>query len=253
MMKNFKNKKISSGIGFIIILSLFLLFSIWQYDSFKIISEFLRQYLILFLNEQYLYTFFGVVFGAFIALFAFLGFIVTGKTKNLVENILFNEKFINLSWTADEEYKLWTHVQIFNPEILRFFDWEEIKTLLLPVLFEKDNDGKEKLNFEGEYYKNAFYRFKDIIENFIRFLRVTVSLLFISLISLISLFLIPFFDVHYIIKSAIPLSTIIVFVLSLFALIFATLVVRSLFIGPKKEIEKLKKEIFYNKQNSKTT
>ena len=204
--------------------------------------QYLMQYLTLFFNNSnYLIVFFGTIFGGFMALFAFLGFIVTEKTKNLVEKILFNPDFMDLSQTADEEYKLWTHVQIFNPEILRFFDWKEIKGLIKDVLYtgERDANGEKKLNFEGEYYKIAFYRFKDIAKNFIRFFWTTVFLFFISLVSL---FLMFFFDVYYI-KLIIGLFTIIVFLLSLFALIFAALVVKALFIAPKKEVEKLKKEI----------
>ena len=201
-------------------------------------TEFLRSFLN---NPHFSIVFFGTVLGGFIALFAFLSLVVTERTKDLVEKILFNPSYINLGQTADKEYKLWVYVKTFNPEILRFFDWKEIKGLIKDVLYssEKDANGEKKLNYEGEYYKIAFYRFKNITKNFIRFFWTTVVLLFISLASL---FLMLLSDVYYI-KLVIGLFTIIVFLLSLFALTFATLVVKSLFIAPKKEAERLKKEI----------
>ena len=206
-----------------------------------IATEFM-EFLNLFLNNSHLLIiFFGTVFGGFIALFAFLGFVVTEKTKDLVEKILFNRSYINLSETADKEYKLWVYVKTFNPEILKSIDWKEMKGLIKDVLYtgEKDANGEKKLSYEGEYYKNAFYRFKNITKNFISFFWTTVFLLFISLASL---FLMPLSDV-YCIKLVIGLFAIIVFLLSLFALTFAALVVKSLFIAPKKVVEKLKKEI----------
>lgn len=240
MLENLKNKRISTRCCFVIILLLSVLLSIFticKCDSLEIILKYLAS----FLNEQYLYTFFGVVFGGFIALFAFLGLVITERTKYLVEKILFNPSYINLSQTADKEYKLWVYSSIFNADILRFLDWKEMKGLLKPVLYtgKKDINGERELNYEGEYYKIAFYRFKNITKNFINFLRTTVFLLFTSLVSL---FLIFFSDVHYI-KLAIGLLAIIVFLSSLFALTFAALVIKSLFIAPQEMVKKLKKEL----------
>ncbi len=94
----------------------------------------INDYLNLFTNEQYLYTFLGVVFAGFIALFAFLGFVVVEKTKHLIEKILFNPSYINLGPSATKEYKLWMYVATFNPEILRFFEWEDMKKLINPAI-----------------------------------------------------------------------------------------------------------------------
>lgn len=232
-MIKFLNKKISSKIAFFIIITLFVLLSIFTIracDSLKIILEYLTP----LLNEKHLYTFFGMVFGGFIPFFTFLGFIIGDKTKYLVQNILFNPHYVDLSPKSEKEYELWMYVQTFNPEILRFFSWEKMKKLIKDALYIDKN--RKKLNYEGENYKNAFYRFNNIIENFIIFFWITIPLFFISLISVT---LIPLLYIYWI-KLIIGLFLIIVFFLSLYSLIFTTLIVKSLFIAPKKEIENFK-------------
>ncbi|GAI13966.1 unnamed protein product [marine sediment metagenome] len=162
-----------------------------------------------------------------------MGFVVVEKTKELIDKILFNRAYINLSETSVKEYRLWMYVKTFNAEILRFFDREEIKKLIIPAV---------RINYEGKNYICAFDRFKKIITNFSSFFWTTICLLFLSLISL---FLIPLFKIGFIIRLIVVMNVMAVFSLSFFSLIFAALVIKSLFLyGSKKEIEKLKKEIF---------
>ncbi|KKS10956.1 MAG: hypothetical protein A3J30_00090 [Candidatus Wildermuthbacteria bacterium RIFCSPLOWO2_02_FULL_47_9c] len=193
------------------------------------------------LNSSYLVEFFGVVFAGFIALFAFLGYVMTEKTRSLVEGILFNPLYIDLSETADGEYKIWMAVQTFNPEVLKSFSWSEIERLLKDALFT--DSSRAKLQFEGENYKNAFLRFKSIVQNFARFFWVTIILLFLSLIALV---LMPLSD-DGTIKFCIAFIGIIVFLLSLFSLFFAALIIHSLFLAPKGEIENFRKVVLRDK------
>lgn len=172
---------------------------------------------------------FGTILGGSIGLFALLSFVVTERTRPLVDNVLLNRSFVELGPSAEEEYKLWLRMQIFSSDILRFITWERMETLIKPNALSE---------YEKERYKDAFYRFRGISNTFIWFFWTTACLLFMSLTSLSFL---AFFDLHF--QSIIGLLLIIVLLLSLFSLTFATLIVKLLFISPKEEGENLKKEI----------
>lgn len=204
-------------------------------------------YLDLFLNEEFLRQLFGTIFAGSIALFAVLVFIVTEKTKSLIE-FFKNLTYLNLipkpnkKEDEPEAYEEWCYIMIYGAEIFtRFFSYEHLKKKLNPGM-----SPNEKLRHELSYK-----RIVEISRIFRKFVCWIGFLLFLSMLSifiapvLVDLLKKPDFWAGWLIFFILLISAILILVLV--SLWNAFKIVRKLFFGGRKERKKIEEgfpEIF---------
>lgn len=185
-------------------------------------------------NNEVLFGISSTILAAFIALFAFLGYIVTEKTGPLVNFII---SYLKID---DKAFKLFSYIQIFNPEIVfNLMPYNDIKNKLKEGM---SGEGGEKERFEI-----AVDRLKKINRFFRFFSSITILLLFCSLLLLFFNNLLPNTYDGRILGF---IFLIVLLILSGLSLWYAFQVIQKLFLGNKEDEKIIKEnfpEVFQNK------